>query len=246
MAMTITLNSAIWTQPLTVIGRLLEPLGIDQRVDEIDHDHDGHDRAEDIIDQHVRLTSSRRQAHTGSRRRRSRRHMRSSGNQTWRRSSNCRQLRATRADRQNIGDRCPADLRNPALDAAVIGSLSTRLMRPRPARDRVDARTGWRIKYPAAPLRFEADCHVVALTTHKDFSAIRPSALLFTPFDPRLGKPALIQIKAVKPELSEARRSRESAFAGTGRRRPALFRLYIAEREIRLESFLRNGIPQRR
>src|ERR1700747_2777280 len=36
--------------------KLLEPLWIDQRVDEIDHDHDGRDRAEDVIEQHGRLT----------------------------------------------------------------------------------------------------------------------------------------------------------------------------------------------
>src|SRR5215813_12013486 len=50
---TITLNSAIWTHPLTVMASTLEPLGIDQRIDEIDHDQDGHDRAEDVIEQHA-------------------------------------------------------------------------------------------------------------------------------------------------------------------------------------------------
>src|SRR5215467_10683178 len=53
MRITITLNSAIWTHPLTVMASPLEPLGIDQRIDEIDHDHDGHDRAEDVIEQHA-------------------------------------------------------------------------------------------------------------------------------------------------------------------------------------------------
>jgi hypothetical protein len=48
-----TLNSAIWIHPLPVTALLLEPFGIDQRIDEIDHDHDGHDRAQNIIELHV-------------------------------------------------------------------------------------------------------------------------------------------------------------------------------------------------
>src|SRR6516162_1269000 len=47
---TITLNSAIWTHPLMVIAKPLEPLGVDQGVDEVDHDDDGHDRAEDAVE----------------------------------------------------------------------------------------------------------------------------------------------------------------------------------------------------
>src|SRR5262245_31662910 len=58
----------------------LEPLGVDQGIDEIDRDDDGHDPAEYIIEQHLRLTSSRRRPHKGSRRRKSRRRKRSSGN----------------------------------------------------------------------------------------------------------------------------------------------------------------------
>jgi hypothetical protein len=48
-----TLNSAIWIHPMMVIKKLLEALGVDQRIDKIDHDHDGPDRAEDVIEQHL-------------------------------------------------------------------------------------------------------------------------------------------------------------------------------------------------
>src|SRR5271157_5397618 len=55
--------------------KLLEPLGVDQRVDEIDHDDDGHDRAEDIVEQH--FTFFHRRGRRALRRRKRRRRARS-------------------------------------------------------------------------------------------------------------------------------------------------------------------------
>src|SRR6267154_98796 len=83
MRITMTLNSAIWTHPMMVIRKLLEPLGIDQRVDEIDHDHDRRDRAEDVIEQHGCLTFFRKRGRRGWKRRRSRRRSQSSRNRAW-------------------------------------------------------------------------------------------------------------------------------------------------------------------
>src|SRR5439155_14455740 len=61
---------------------LLEPLGIDQRVDEINHDDDGHDRAEDVVEQH--LTFFHRRARRGWKQRKRRRRSQPSQDQAWR------------------------------------------------------------------------------------------------------------------------------------------------------------------
>src|ERR1700730_16091582 len=94
MRITMTLTSAIWTHPMMVIRKLLEPLWVDQRIDEIDHDDDGHDRAEDVIEKHCRLTFFRRRARRGSKRRRSRRRLRAEPHQAWRLPQASREIRA--------------------------------------------------------------------------------------------------------------------------------------------------------
>src|ERR1700752_4422994 len=87
----ITPNSAIWTHPEIVIESFLEPLGVDQRVDEVDHDHEGHDRAEDIVEQH--LTFFHKRAHRGPRRQKSRRRGRSLRHQAWQQPTSLSLLR---------------------------------------------------------------------------------------------------------------------------------------------------------
>src|SRR5215471_7448333 len=63
---------------------LLEPLGIDERVHEIDHDHEGHDRTEDVVERHGPLTFFHKRARKPRRRRKSRPRSRSFRYRAWR------------------------------------------------------------------------------------------------------------------------------------------------------------------
>src|SRR5580704_12844882 len=84
MAITITLNSAICSQPFAVIDRSLEAFRPQQRVNQIDKQNDGDDSAECVVDDHGEfLTAGRRQRRTGSTRQRSRRRPQAGRDRAW-------------------------------------------------------------------------------------------------------------------------------------------------------------------
>jgi hypothetical protein len=52
-------NTAICSQPLSVMGAPSEPLGADERENQVDEQHDDHDAAENVVEQHGQSRSHR-------------------------------------------------------------------------------------------------------------------------------------------------------------------------------------------